>query len=453
MAWRPEDVANPFDELMRMTAAEAMMRRPKITDGLVIPPTELEPEVKDVPLAPSPSQFSPDNAVKKPVLSPVAPKPKAKAPISQDLLASTDPMPLPKLANEEAVGRPELADQMLGSKPSIWGDGFGEQELEIARDEDRKRRMGVGLMQALSSGIGSMTGAKSDADFWKQQMENAEQGERSILEGRKRRAETLSLEKATTKMDPKSAESVAARKFLADAGLKVPETMTAEQAEANFPIMKEILSARNEKEKTRIAAEAKAAEESAKAERENRKEMSALEREERETYMQGVGRFATKEDRAKYAESATEALGTRNDINALREIGKMSEWGARMNLNDRAKAQTRIAALVGKLRVPLTGPGVLTEKERADLISIIGNPTEFFSIPEVTRTKLNELDKAISESLKTRAKAYDVDTNYVPKAFRKTHKAFDVGAERTDKSGKKYVYAGNNQWKVKAEAN
>lgn len=97
------------------------------------------------------------------------------------------------------------------------------------------------------------------------------------------------------------------------------------------------------------------------------------------------------------ARDAKSAMVLTKDLNSLLLSG------SKFSLEDRAKVSTNLAALVGKLRIPLTGPGILTEKEYAKLEQIIGNPNSFVTLDSVTKAKLMTLDKLLMQSMKDHA--------------------------------------------------
>lgn len=67
---------------------------------------------------------------------------------------------------------------------------------------------------------------------------------------------------------------------------------------------------------------------------------------------------------------------------------------------DRARVQTKIATLVGALRLPITGPGPLTDTEREFLMETIGDPSKFFSLKANQMAKLNEIQNNINRRVK-----------------------------------------------------
>jgi hypothetical protein len=89
-------------------------------------------------------------------------------------------------------------------------------------------------------------------------------------------------------------------------------------------------------------------------------------------------------------------------IQGANRILELSKDGSRFNLEDRARISTDLKALVGQLRIPFTGPGVLTDKEYDRLLETIGNPNEFFALPSIERIKVETVIDKLSKDLKER---------------------------------------------------
>lgn len=89
-------------------------------------------------------------------------------------------------------------------------------------------------------------------------------------------------------------------------------------------------------------------------------------------------------------------------IKGAHRILKVSEQGSRLNLKDRARIATDLKALVGQLRIPFTGPGVLTDTEYERLLDTIGDPNKLFAIPEIERVKIKTVINKLTSDLDTR---------------------------------------------------
>lgn len=93
------------------------------------------------------------------------------------------------------------------------------------------------------------------------------------------------------------------------------------------------------------------------------------------------------------------------DINSLLELAESPNF-SRLSLSDRAKVATKINTMVGALRIPITGPGPLTEPEREFLLKTIGDPNAFFALPSVERLKLKEIRSNIQRKVKNAYKQF-----------------------------------------------
>lgn len=87
----------------------------------------------------------------------------------------------------------------------------------------------------------------------------------------------------------------------------------------------------------------------------------------------------------------------------LKEITKGG--GKSLSPSARAEADTIRTSLIGRLRVPMTGPGAMSEGERQLLMDMIPSATDFFSLDSRTLTKLNTIDKLVNTSLEKAAQA------------------------------------------------
>jgi len=91
-------------------------------------------------------------------------------------------------------------------------------------------------------------------------------------------------------------------------------------------------------------------------------------------------------------------------IQGAKRLLRLSKEGSRLNLEDRAKVSSDLKALVGQLRIPFTGPGVLTDREYDRLLDTIGDPNKLFALPFVERTKIETVINKLSSDLVQRYK-------------------------------------------------
>jgi len=80
-------------------------------------------------------------------------------------------------------------------------------------------------------------------------------------------------------------------------------------------------------------------------------------------------------------------LGTDTNMLDPRDIGSRQIIGSKMKI------------LAGKLRIPLTGPGAMTEGEFDRLIDTMGDPRTFFSTEGIEKAKLASLKQTLKDSV------------------------------------------------------
>jgi hypothetical protein len=118
-----------------------------------------------------------------------------------------------------------------------------------------------------------------------------------------------------------------------------------------------------------------------------------------------VGQAPSREAAEKFREKAGEYQPAMNSINRIRQI--VDESGSSSLPGEkRTKLETEVAGLVGALRMPITGPGILTPEERKMLEKIIGDPTRVFGIPSWQKAALNQIYKKLDSDLNQTAKNY-----------------------------------------------
>lgn len=120
------------------------------------------------------------------------------------------------------------------------------------------------------------------------------------------------------------------------------------------------------------------------------------------------------EDANEFKKSATEIGGA---LTALEELQKLGQKGSKFSLKDRARAQSLVTKVVGGLRLPYTGPGVLTDSEREMLINTLGNPLAFFSLRSVEMAKLNQVKDDLLANLQNNAKVRGINEQVTPSKF------------------------------------
>lgn len=99
--------------------------------------------------------------------------------------------------------------------------------------------------------------------------------------------------------------------------------------------------------------------------------------------------MADAEDAIKLIDQIKE-LGT--DVNAL------TDWGRVAKINSAKKI------LAGKLRLPLTGPGAMTEDEFKRLIETMGDPSKMTSTEAIELGKLDQLKEVLKSGIQSKIK-------------------------------------------------
>ena len=112
------------------------------------------------------------------------------------------------------------------------------------------------------------------------------------------------------------------------------------------------------------------------------------------------GTAPTKEEAIKFRETTTN-----NDqiLSGVREITKLAKLPNASIPG--SEAASRIATvqsfLIGKLRLPMTGPGAFTDDERKFVRNTIGNPATITSLSRSEQAKLDELTSRLINDIDT----------------------------------------------------
>jgi hypothetical protein len=146
-------------------------------------------------------------------------------------------------------------------------------------------------------------------------------------------------------------------------------------------------------------------------------EFAALEKNEREAVVSladgrkvmAVNKSAAEKLRAYMADTVPA-------IQRLEQYKQLIESGNPLNLKDRAKAEGLSTAIVGALRLPLTGPGVLTDTERAELRKAIGR-FGVFNLSAVEREKVKLLIKDLKANTQYNARISGVKLPVIDEQF------------------------------------
>lgn len=127
-------------------------------------------------------------------------------------------------------------------------------------------------------------------------------------------------------------------------------------------------------------------------------QMKAIDKDFPDKWVQGYGAAANPEQGKKFIEYTETIIPAIDGLERVREMAKTYNKLSltKENLIKRKSIEAEVASLIGALRVPTTGPGVLTDSEK-DLIKndVIGNPTKILAFKPLQmaalETSLNKM--------------------------------------------------------------
>lgn len=133
-------------------------------------------------------------------------------------------------------------------------------------------------------------------------------------------------------------------------------------------------------------------------------DIEQLDPDQRKRYVPGMGVATT----LKGKEAVSEMKAAVDEVNSgVNELLKFTERSLdSVNPFERARAGTIAATLVGALRLPIVGPGAMSDQERELLQTIIANPTKIFSLDMSSRARLQTLKERMNQKLLSLAKAH-----------------------------------------------
>lgn len=131
-------------------------------------------------------------------------------------------------------------------------------------------------------------------------------------------------------------------------------------------------------------------------------DIEELSPDQRDRYVPGVGLASTKEGAKEVREFKSTVDTVNSGIQDL--IGFTTKTGDSLNPADRARAQATASMLVGQLRLPIVGPGAVTERELELLQSIVADPTKIMSLDAVSKASLETVSKRLNAQLSDKAK-------------------------------------------------
>ena len=254
-------------------------------------------------------------------------------------------------------------------------------------------------------------------------------------------------EAAARSMDPASEESASAREYLKQL---VPTA-------ANYPGIEKMSAAQIEKvapslykkyaDDQKINAAKYASNQSAGLRQEAKNEVkdAKSEKDEMERSVGDLGLARTKQEAVKLRENTAT---TKNIMNSVDKIIAIKDEGPIVPFSQRARdIETEQQFLMGQLRLPLQGPGAMTDSDRQQLKDTIGNASGLFTINANTKARLNAIKNKVNRDLET---AYE--TNIVGYKRRDPEKKVADGPKDpnegrvvTMKSGKKFVVGADGE--------
>ncbi len=123
----------------------------------------------------------------------------------------------------------------------------------------------------------------------------------------------------------------------------------------------------------------------------------------RERFVSGLGTGSSKEAVNQFKKVSPDLMSAISAVDRLSQISRMPMKS--MNLALRAEAQTLQSAMVGKLRIPLTGGGPLTAEEQVLIREVAADPTALFSFDVKNKAKIKVLQRILKKDLQFRADA------------------------------------------------
>ena len=102
-----------------------------------------------------------------------------------------------------------------------------------------------------------------------------------------------------------------------------------------------------------------------------------------------------------------------------RIIDEGSKFGSSIDPKTSGRINTLLTQLIGKLRIPFTGPGILTEPEKKDIRNAIGDPSKILSIKSLELGKLSLVKDTLRDALDSKKKAFGIE------AFPENDRRFD----------------------------
>lgn len=193
------------------------------------------------------------------------------------------------------------------------------------------------------------------------------------------------------------------------ATLRENERLRREQAKAQeFEQQKQLIGMRGQQQQD--LAQMRMAQQQQKTQADEQKKMVAQQKARKEFEVPGFGEMRTKKEAQEIRSSLAEAEEAKKIIDQIKTLGKD------VSIFDRGRVEkinSLKSILAGKLRLPLTGPGAMTEDEYQRLVKNMGDPTDLLSTEAIEFGKLDQLRGILDQSVKSKIAAASATPNQV----------------------------------------
>lgn len=125
--------------------------------------------------------------------------------------------------------------------------------------------------------------------------------------------------------------------------------------------------------------------------------------------------FTDKKDKTNFVKALTDLRPARESAMQLKKLAEKVSLVDKVfptALSDRIKDTT--SSLIGQLRLPYTGPGVLTEREKDELRGVLGNPLAFTSWAGRAPGRLDRLQREMEARMQYAAEVNGVNEQLFP---------------------------------------
>lgn len=122
----------------------------------------------------------------------------------------------------------------------------------------------------------------------------------------------------------------------------------------------------------------------------------------RDRFVPGWGTASNKNLAEEFTKANTELTGALDGINRIKQL--TNGFNKVTDLATRRKIEAERQALVGNLRLPFTGPGILNDSERAMLEKIIGDPSRILSLNKLEAASMAQVETKLRADQAKRAK-------------------------------------------------